>query len=55
MQVDPRLPRDAQERVKQRMAQMLHRTQVDAQLLSRTLAAAYHDVTRKRNLCLVDE
>ena len=50
-QVDPRLPAEAQERVKQRMAAMVHRTHFDGPTVSRVLARAYHDVTRRRILC----
>lgn len=51
LQVDPRLPVSAQENVKQRMAKMFHRCDVDPARASAALAAAYHDVTRERILC----
>lgn len=51
MQVDLRLAQDAQEGLKQRMAQMFNARDVDGGAASTALKAAYHDVTRKKILC----
>ncbi|CAL5220669.1 g2715 [Coccomyxa viridis] len=50
-QVDARLPLEAQERLKQRMARMFAVRDVDSSAASAALKAAYHDVTCKHILC----
>lgn len=49
-QVDPRLPQDAQERFKKRLADLFKTRKVDGERASAVLAKAYHDVTRKQIL-----
>ena len=51
MQVDLRLPPQAQDRLRQRMARMSAVRDVDGSAPSAALKAAYHDVTRKLILC----
>ena len=51
MQVDPRLPEDQQQAARDRMSKMLKTQDVDAQRVTRVVAKAYHDVTRKKLLC----
>ena len=51
VQVDARLPLEAQERLKQRMARMFAVRDVDSSAASAALKAAYHDVTCKHILC----
>lgn len=51
MQVDPRLPEDQQQAVRDRMRRMLETRNVDAKRVTRIVAKAYHDVTRKKLLC----
>lgn len=48
--MDLRLPPDAQERLRHRMAQMFGVRDVDGDAASAALKAAYHDVTRKHIL-----
>ncbi len=55
MQVDLRLPPEAQDRLKQRMAHMFAVRDVDGTAASAALKAAYHDVTRKLILCKQEE
>lgn len=50
LQVDPRLPQDAQERFKKRLADLFKTRKVDGERASAVLAKAYHDVTRKQIL-----
>ena len=50
-QVDLRLPEDAQERLKHRMAQMSMIRDIDREAASAALRQAYHDVTRNGILC----
>lgn len=47
MQVDPRLPEEAQARVRARMAAMFEQHDPDPARVSKTLAEMYHAVTRK--------
>ena len=54
LQVDPRLPPEAQERVRARMVAMVRRQRFDGAKISGVLARAYHDVTRRRILCAED-
>ena len=49
--LDLRLPPEAQDRLKQRMARMSAVREVDARAASAALRGAYHDVTRKLILC----
>ena len=49
-QVDPRLPEEAQERFKKRLADLFMTREVDGRRSSAVLAKAYHDVTRKQIL-----
>ena len=49
-QVDPRLPQEAQERFKKRLADLFKTRKVDGALSSSVLAKAYHDVTRTQIL-----
>ena len=51
VQVDLRLPPEAQDRLKQRMARMSAVRDIDSIAASAALKAAYHDVTRKLILC----
>ena len=50
-QVDLRMPEDAQERLKHRMAQMSMIRDIDGEAASAALRQAYHDVTRNGILC----
>ena len=47
MQVDPRLPEEAQAQVRARMAAMFEQTTPDPERISAVLAAMYHAVTRQ--------
>ena len=49
-QVDPRLPEEAQQRVKKRLADLFESREVDGKRSSVVLAKAYHDITRKQIL-----
>lgn len=49
-QVDPRLPVEAQQRVKKRLADLFKTREVDGKRSSTVLAQAYHDITRKQIL-----
>ena len=49
--MDLRLPEDAQERLKHRMAQMSMIRDIDREAASAALRLAYHDVTRNGILC----
>lgn len=50
MQVDPRVPTEAQDKFKRHLAQLFRTRDIDGKQASEVLARAYHDVTRKQIL-----